>query len=103
MQRLGRISADADAPAPVAREITPPKDALQAAIDYVRAFASSPGIDVPQVGRATGGPGLRCASLVFMSATLRTRWLCGVVHFLFGFADQFREGSVSAPASERGR
>ena len=64
MQRLGRISADADPTrlanlllsafqggmllAQVARDITPLKDALQAAIDYVQTFATSPDTDVLQ-------------------------------------------------------
>ncbi|MEU6325031.1 TetR family transcriptional regulator C-terminal domain-containing protein [Streptomyces sp. NPDC047009] len=65
MQRLGRISTDADPTqlanlllsafqggsllAQVARDITPLKDALQAAIDYVQTFATSPEVDVLQV------------------------------------------------------
>jgi AcrR family transcriptional regulator len=64
MQRLGRISADADPTrlanlllsafqggmllAQVARDITPLKDALRAAIDYVQTFAMSPEADVLQ-------------------------------------------------------
>jgi TetR/AcrR family transcriptional repressor of nem operon len=64
MQRLGRISADADPTrlanlllsafqggmllAQVARDITPLKDALRAAIDYVQTFARSPEADVLQ-------------------------------------------------------
>ncbi|MER6978786.1 TetR/AcrR family transcriptional regulator [Streptomyces carpinensis] len=65
MQRLGRISTDADPTqlanlllsafqggsllAQVARDITPLKDALQAAIDYVQTFVRSPEVDVLQV------------------------------------------------------
>ncbi|MFJ9761798.1 TetR/AcrR family transcriptional regulator [Streptomyces sp. NPDC101149] len=65
MQRLGRISTDADPTqlanlllsafqggsllAQVARDITPLKDALQAAIDYVQTFVRSPETDVLQV------------------------------------------------------
>jgi AcrR family transcriptional regulator len=65
MQRLGRISADADPAqlanlllsafqggsllAQVARDITPLKDALQAAIDYVQTFVRSPEVDAVQV------------------------------------------------------
>ncbi|MGW1804092.1 TetR/AcrR family transcriptional regulator [Streptomyces sp. NPDC002078] len=65
MQQLGRISADADPTqlanlllsafqggsllAQVARDITPLKDALQAAIDYVQTFVRSPEADVLQV------------------------------------------------------
>lgn len=64
MQRLGRISADADPArlanlllsayqggmllAQVARDITPLKDALRAAIDYVETFATSRGDDMVQ-------------------------------------------------------
>ncbi|WP_377273661.1 TetR/AcrR family transcriptional regulator [Peterkaempfera sp. SMS 1(5)a] len=63
MQRLGRISTDADPTqlanlllsafqggmllSQVARDITPLKDALQAAIDYVQTFARSPEVDAP--------------------------------------------------------
>ncbi|MFD8392001.1 TetR/AcrR family transcriptional regulator [Streptomyces sp. NPDC059680] len=65
MQQLGRISTDADPTqlanlllsafqggsllAQVARDITPLKDALQAAIDYVQTFVRSPEVDVLQV------------------------------------------------------
>ncbi|MET8648067.1 TetR family transcriptional regulator C-terminal domain-containing protein [Streptomyces sp. NPDC004675] len=65
MQRLGCISTDADPTqlanlllsafqggsllAQVARDITPLKDALQAAIDYVQTFVRSPETDVLQV------------------------------------------------------
>jgi hypothetical protein len=65
MQRLGRISTDADPAqlanlllsafqggsllAQVARDITPLKDALQAAIDYVQTFVRSPEVDAVQV------------------------------------------------------
>jgi TetR/AcrR family transcriptional repressor of nem operon len=61
MQRLGRISADADPTrlanlllsayqggmllAQVARDVSPLKDALQAAIDYVQTFETSPEAD----------------------------------------------------------
>jgi AcrR family transcriptional regulator len=64
MQRLSRLSADADPTrlanlllsalqggillAQVARDITPLKDALQAAIDYVQTFATSPDEDALQ-------------------------------------------------------
>ncbi|GAA3840806.1 TetR/AcrR family transcriptional regulator [Streptomyces chiangmaiensis] len=64
MQRLGRLSADADPTqlanlllaayqggmllAQVARNIAPLKDALQAAIDYVQTFATSPDAGVLQ-------------------------------------------------------
>jgi TetR/AcrR family transcriptional repressor of nem operon len=62
MQRLDRISADANPTrlanlllsafqggmllAQVARDISPLKDALQAAIDYVQTFATSPAADI---------------------------------------------------------
>lgn len=65
MQGLGRISSDADPTqlanlllsafqggmllSQVARDITPLKDALQAAIDYVQTFVRAPEVDVPQV------------------------------------------------------
>ncbi|WP_406431317.1 TetR/AcrR family transcriptional regulator [Streptomyces sp. NBC_01589] len=65
MQQLGRISTDADPTqlanlllsafqggsllAQVARDITPLKDALQAAIDYVQTFVRSPEVDVLKV------------------------------------------------------
>jgi TetR/AcrR family transcriptional regulator, transcriptional repressor for nem operon len=65
MQQLGRISTDADPTqlanlllsafqggsllAQVARDITPLKDALRAAIDYVQTFVRSPEVDVLQV------------------------------------------------------
>ncbi|TQK79092.1 TetR family transcriptional regulator [Streptomyces puniciscabiei] len=65
MQQLGRISTDADPTqlanlllsafqggsllAQVARDITPLRDALQAAIDYVQTFVRSPEVDVLQV------------------------------------------------------
>jgi hypothetical protein len=64
MQRLGRLSADADPTrlanlllsayqggmllAQVARDITPLKDALQAAIDYVQTFATASDEDAGQ-------------------------------------------------------
>jgi AcrR family transcriptional regulator len=64
MQRVSRLSADADPTrlanlllsafqggmllAQVARDITPLKDALQTAIDYVQTFATSPDADVLQ-------------------------------------------------------
>jgi TetR/AcrR family transcriptional repressor of nem operon len=64
MQRLGRISADADPTrlanlllsayhggmllAQIARDVAPLKDALQAAIDYVQTFATSSEADVPR-------------------------------------------------------
>ncbi|MGV9346747.1 TetR/AcrR family transcriptional regulator [Streptomyces spiralis] len=65
MKQLGRISSDADPAqlanlllsafqggsllAQVARDITPLKDALQAAINYVQTFERSPEVDVLQV------------------------------------------------------
>ncbi|GAA3812009.1 TetR family transcriptional regulator C-terminal domain-containing protein [Streptomyces chiangmaiensis] len=64
MQQLGRISADADPTqlanlllaayqggmllAQVAQDITPLKDALQTAIDYVQTFATSPDTGILQ-------------------------------------------------------
>ncbi|MET8788455.1 TetR family transcriptional regulator C-terminal domain-containing protein, partial [Streptomyces sp. NPDC004589] len=68
MQQLGRISTEADPArlatlllaafqggtllAQVARNITPLKDALQTAIDYLQTFATSPdaGVVAPQAG-----------------------------------------------------
>ncbi|MFI6495429.1 TetR/AcrR family transcriptional regulator [Streptomyces sp. NPDC050564] len=64
MQQLGRISADADPTqlanlllaafqggtllAQVARDIAPLKDALQAAVDHLQTFATTPDAGVPQ-------------------------------------------------------